>query len=217
MRFGQYNLYASCGPIAQWLERPAHNRLVAGSNPAGPTDSPIIGQWAPRFSLAFWSLVPLRVTRRGKMLEPNTKRLADWLAGFYLSKQAEGCLPKTLKEYQVDFAHFARWCNGRDATMLTSTDIKEFLAHLRTQPNGRDKCLSPRSVCNCWVALRNPYRHRRTPRRRLAVERASETPWPLAWSGQGTLPPDPQLGVLAAADPPRLLGPDGPRPASPAT
>ena len=25
------------GPIAQWLERPAHNRLVAGSNPAGPT------------------------------------------------------------------------------------------------------------------------------------------------------------------------------------
>jgi hypothetical protein len=27
----------SLGPIAQWLERPAHNRLVAGSNPAGPT------------------------------------------------------------------------------------------------------------------------------------------------------------------------------------
>lgn len=25
------------GPIAQWLERPAHNRLVVGSNPTGPT------------------------------------------------------------------------------------------------------------------------------------------------------------------------------------
>ena len=25
------------GPIAQWLERPAHNRLVPGSNPGGPT------------------------------------------------------------------------------------------------------------------------------------------------------------------------------------
>ena len=25
------------GPVAQWLELAAHNRLVAGSNPAGPT------------------------------------------------------------------------------------------------------------------------------------------------------------------------------------
>ena len=28
---------ALAGPIAQWLERPAHNRLVPGSNPGGPT------------------------------------------------------------------------------------------------------------------------------------------------------------------------------------
>src|SRR5678815_1575374 len=26
-----------CGPLAQRLERPAHNRLVPGSNPGGPT------------------------------------------------------------------------------------------------------------------------------------------------------------------------------------
>ncbi len=25
------------GPLAQWLELPAHNRLVAGSSPAGST------------------------------------------------------------------------------------------------------------------------------------------------------------------------------------
>ena len=30
-----------CGPIAQRSELPAHNRLVAGSNPAGPTFGPV--------------------------------------------------------------------------------------------------------------------------------------------------------------------------------
>src|SRR5205823_13007722 len=34
------------GPIAQWLEHPAHNRRVAGSIPAGPTtvseDIPVV-------------------------------------------------------------------------------------------------------------------------------------------------------------------------------
>ena len=29
-----YNVY---GPLAQWLELPAHNWLVAGSSPAGST------------------------------------------------------------------------------------------------------------------------------------------------------------------------------------
>ncbi|CRH30861.1 hypothetical protein BN1182_CI_01130 [Pantoea ananatis] len=31
-----YNL-RSIGPLAQWLEQATHNRLVAGSNPAGAT------------------------------------------------------------------------------------------------------------------------------------------------------------------------------------
>ena len=30
-------LAASFGPVAQWLEPAAHNGLVAGSSPAGPT------------------------------------------------------------------------------------------------------------------------------------------------------------------------------------
>ena len=29
--------YNNIGPLAQWLEPPAHNRLVAGSSPAGST------------------------------------------------------------------------------------------------------------------------------------------------------------------------------------
>src|SRR5688572_19560420 len=42
MRFGfclspfAFRHYSPMGPIAQWLERPAHNRLVPGSNPGGP-------------------------------------------------------------------------------------------------------------------------------------------------------------------------------------
>jgi hypothetical protein len=30
---------ADLGPLAQWLELPAHNRLVPGSSPGGPTNS----------------------------------------------------------------------------------------------------------------------------------------------------------------------------------
>src|SRR5262245_9703107 len=30
-------LYVPQGPVAQWLELAAHNRLVPGSNPGGPT------------------------------------------------------------------------------------------------------------------------------------------------------------------------------------
>src|SRR5262245_7790443 len=29
-------MHCVCGPVAQRLERPAHNRLVPGSNPGGP-------------------------------------------------------------------------------------------------------------------------------------------------------------------------------------
>ena len=29
------------GPVAQWLEPAAHNRLVGGSSPSGPTISPL--------------------------------------------------------------------------------------------------------------------------------------------------------------------------------
>lgn len=45
---------AFSGPIAQWLEQAAHNRSVAGSNPAGPTpDSPAFAGL-----LCFWWATP---------------------------------------------------------------------------------------------------------------------------------------------------------------
>lgn len=37
--------HLSEGPVAQWLEPAAHNGLVAGSSPAGPTNAALI-QWS---------------------------------------------------------------------------------------------------------------------------------------------------------------------------
>ena len=51
--WGFESLLAHCagkgrrGPLAQRLERPAHNRLVAGSNPAGPIDKERCVAWRP--------------------------------------------------------------------------------------------------------------------------------------------------------------------------
>ena len=39
---------ARVGPVAQWLELTAHNRLVGGSSPSGPTNA-IIYQWVIRW------------------------------------------------------------------------------------------------------------------------------------------------------------------------
>ena len=33
----QPSIFTKQGPVAQWLAQATHNRLVAGSNPAGPT------------------------------------------------------------------------------------------------------------------------------------------------------------------------------------
>src|SRR5471030_1885986 len=38
---------AKRGPVAQWLEPAAHNGLVAGSSPAGPTTQPADGSGLP--------------------------------------------------------------------------------------------------------------------------------------------------------------------------
>ena len=44
----------SAGPLAQWLEQATHNRLVAGSNPAGATKfSEYIHTLKPPFTVAF--------------------------------------------------------------------------------------------------------------------------------------------------------------------
>lgn len=91
-------------------------------------------------------------------MEPETERLARLLTGFFLAKQAEGCSPNTIAEYKKDFAHFARWASGRDPAGLAPSDIKAFLAHLRTEPNGHGRPLSAKTCYNAWVALRSFYR-----------------------------------------------------------
>ena len=91
-------------------------------------------------------------------MEPTTKKLDTWLTGFHLSKQAESCSPNTVKEYRADSAHLARWCSGRDSTVFTPSDLKAFLAHLRTLGNGRGGRLSPKSIYNIWVALKSFHR-----------------------------------------------------------
>lgn len=95
------------------------------------------------------------------MMGPETEKLPHLLTGFYLAKQAEGCSPNTIAEYQNDFAHFARWCQAQgktDPAALGPSDLRAFLAHLRTEPNGRGRPLAAKTVYNCWAALRSFYR-----------------------------------------------------------
>lgn len=74
-------------------------------------------------------------------MAPKTHRLATLLEGFFISKQAEGCSPKTVADYRVGLGHFGRWCDasGKDPARPNSQDVKAFLASLRTQPSQETK------------------------------------------------------------------------------
>lgn len=89
-------------------------------------------------------------------MKPQTYRLDQLLQGFFISKQAEGCSNKTIADYRVGMGHFARWCdaNSRDPVRVTPQDAKAFLAHLRTQPNGRGGLLAAKTVANAYTAMR---------------------------------------------------------------
>lgn len=78
-------------------------------------------------------------------MKPETFRLASLLNGFFISKQAEGCSPKTIADYRCGFAHFGRWSEAQgktNPTKITPQDVKAFLADLRTKPNGRGQLLA---------------------------------------------------------------------------
>ena len=52
------------GPLAQWLEQPAHNRTVPGSNPGGPTSNPASSLgFVSRRLVARLSHAPFRKTK----------------------------------------------------------------------------------------------------------------------------------------------------------
>ena len=72
----------SIGPIAQWSEHPAHNRLVAGSIPAGPTTN--VG--GRPVSTADKLAAPRRAARGGASSVAATKRIEQQHA----TRQADG-------------------------------------------------------------------------------------------------------------------------------
>jgi integrase/recombinase XerD len=118
----------------------------------------------------------------------ETSWLDKWVAGFILTKQADGCSPETIQDYQRAFNHLARWsiANGKsDVGALTTSDVRAFLAYLRTLPNRYGGTHSPKSVYNVWVALRSFFR----------------------WYSAETSRPNPTLQVPAPKTPETIIEP----------
>ena len=63
---------AARGPVAQRLEQSAHNRLIAGSNPAGPTHLPVTA----RFSLP--SSFPMRPSTEFRGVQAWRRQSVRW-------------------------------------------------------------------------------------------------------------------------------------------
>jgi hypothetical protein len=80
------------GGVAQGLEQSAHNRLVAGSNPAAPTTTPLL---EPTTTLVGVDAV------RGCVLERSVSREASAVCagGFLLCMEAELSL---VRKYTLD-------------------------------------------------------------------------------------------------------------------
>ena len=78
--------HQSDGPIAQRLEQATHNRLVAGSNPAGPT---ILTQTGPGLLATSWPLLS----------SPDGRRESDTACGSEERRNTSGsCLFRTENE-----------------------------------------------------------------------------------------------------------------------
>jgi integrase/recombinase XerD len=88
-------------------------------------------------------------------MELQSSRSEDkWLTGFFITKQQEGCSPKTIADYRWTFKHLAQWsaANQRPSpNELTTGDLRAFLVYLRER-------VGSKSVRNAWVALRSFYR-----------------------------------------------------------
>src|SRR5690242_20666774 len=94
-------------------------------------------------------------------MEPQTNRLTTLTTGFFLTKRAEGCSPKTVHDYQASLRHLDRWLVDHrieDPTTLTTTQIKDFLVSMHSLQNRYGQPLSAKTVYNAWVALRSFYR-----------------------------------------------------------
>jgi NAD(P)-dependent dehydrogenase (short-subunit alcohol dehydrogenase family) len=68
------------GPVAQWLELTAHNRLVAGSSPAGPTNMPVYVQhdFAEPLSYRGWKEIPAYVSAEHALTGLTKSVAIEW-------------------------------------------------------------------------------------------------------------------------------------------
>ncbi len=70
-----FSILHSCGPLAQRSEPPAHNRLVPGSNPGGPTSSSLRSVEVRPSRLQARRVARFRATRAGT--NPHPARIAS--------------------------------------------------------------------------------------------------------------------------------------------
>ena len=78
--------------------------------------------------------------------------------GFLQHKTAEALSDATLKTYQHYLRLLLTHVGDMDIARLTTADLRDFFAWLRTEYkpvrfNGSTESLSPKSLRNCWVAL----------------------------------------------------------------
>ncbi len=86
-------------------------------------------------------------------LQPNKAIL-----GFLQHKMAEGLSPNTLKSYEYMLKVWASRMGDKLIEEVTSDDVREYLAWLRTEykpkrTSGNERPLSPKSLRNAWIGL----------------------------------------------------------------
>lgn len=79
--------------------------------------------------------------------------------GFLKFKIAEGLSQRTVDSYEYHLTQWMKYIEDKDVAKVTSTDITNYLAYLRTEYkpsrfNGGTEPLSPKSIRNVYITLR---------------------------------------------------------------